>query len=61
MKYAFDHTDVLDDIPADAELVILPTDDLLLYNENKTAVDSLLKEGKNQKQYCRILNYCQPK
>ncbi len=46
MKYAFDHPDVLDDIPADAELVILPTDDPVLYNENKKTVDLLLKEGK---------------
>ncbi len=46
MKYAFDHPDVLDDIPADAELVILLTDDPVLYNENKKTVDSLLKEGK---------------
>ena len=35
MKYAFDHPDVLDKIPMDAELVILPIDDPELYNENK--------------------------
>ncbi|MBI5038677.1 MAG: hypothetical protein HZC13_02760 [Nitrospirae bacterium] len=46
MKYAFDHPDVIDNIPSEAELVILPTDDPELYNENKKTVDSLLKKGK---------------
>ena len=45
MKYAFDHPDVLDKIPMDAELVILPIDDPELYNENKKTADSLLKKG----------------
>ena len=44
MKYAFDHPDVLDKIPMDAELVILPIDDPELYNENKKTADSLLKK-----------------
>lgn len=47
MKYAFDHPDVLDKIPSEAELVILPTDDPELYNENKKTADSLLKKGEN--------------
>ena len=46
MKYAFDHPDVLENIPFEAELVILPTDDTELCNENKKTVDSLLKNGK---------------
>ncbi len=46
MKYAFDHPDVLGNIPFEAELVILPTDDTELCNENKKTVDSLLKNGK---------------
>ena len=45
MKYAFDHPDVLDKIPMDAELVILPIDDPELYSENKKTADSLLKKG----------------
>ena len=45
MKYAFDHPDVLDKIPMDAELVILPIDYPELYNENKKTADSLLKKG----------------
>ncbi len=46
MKYAFDHPDVLDNIPSESELVILPTDDPELCVENKKTVDSLLKKGK---------------
>lgn len=34
MKYAFAHPDVLDQIPPEAELVILPTNDPVLYKEN---------------------------
>ncbi|MDI6793475.1 MAG: hypothetical protein QME81_11525 [bacterium] len=34
MKYAFAHPDVLDQIPSEAELVILPTNDPILYKEN---------------------------
>ncbi|HLG30491.1 MAG TPA: DUF5647 family protein [Candidatus Brocadiales bacterium] len=45
MKYAFEHPDVLDKIPQWAELVILPTDDPELYNENRKTADSLLKKG----------------
>ncbi len=45
MKYAFEHPDVLDKIPQGAELVILPTDDPELYNENRKTADSLLKKG----------------
>ncbi len=45
MKYAFEHPDVLDKIPPGAELVILPTDNSELYNENRKTADSLLKKG----------------
>lgn len=45
MKYAFEYPDVLDKIPQGAELVILPTDDPELYNENRKTADSLLKKG----------------
>lgn len=34
MKYAFDNPDILDQIPPDAELVILPEDNPALYREN---------------------------
>lgn len=45
MKYAFDHPDVLDEIPREAELVILPLDDPKLYNENRKTADAILKRG----------------
>lgn len=41
MKYAFDHPDILDKIPSDAELIIFPNDDPAIrklvseYNEKK--------------------------
>lgn len=47
MKYAFEHPEVLDKIPPEAELVILPTDDPELYNENKKTADFLLKKGEH--------------
>ncbi len=45
MKYAFDHPDVLDTIPFEAELVILPIDDPELCHENKKTAESLVKRG----------------
>jgi hypothetical protein len=39
MKYAFDNPKVLEEIPAEAELIILPIDDPELYENNrKTAI-----------------------
>ena len=46
MKYAFDHPDILDEIPPDAELVILPKGDPELYEANKRLAESLAREGK---------------
>jgi hypothetical protein len=46
MKYAFDHPEILDEIPPDAELVILPKGDPELYEANKRLAESLSKEGK---------------
>jgi protein-tyrosine phosphatase len=46
MKYAFDHSEILDEIPPDAELVILPKGDPELYEANKRLAESLSKEGK---------------
>jgi hypothetical protein len=46
MKYAFDHPEILDDIPPDAELVILPRGDPELYEANKRLAESLSREGK---------------
>lgn len=46
MKYAFEHPEVLDKIPPEAELVILPTNDHDLCAVNKKMADSLVKKGK---------------
>lgn len=46
MKYAFEHPEVLDKIPPEAELVILPTNDADLCAVNKKMADSLVKKGK---------------
>ncbi len=46
MKYAFEHPEILDKIPPEAELVILPTNDPELFAVNKKMADSLIKKGK---------------
>lgn len=46
MKYAFDHPDILDKIPSDAELIIFPKDDPALLAENKKKAESMKKAGK---------------
>ena len=46
MKYAFDHPDILDKIPSDAELIIFPKDDPALLAENKKTAESMKKAGK---------------
>lgn len=46
MKYAFDHPDILDKIPPDAELVIFPKDDPALLKENQKLAESMTKAGK---------------
>jgi hypothetical protein len=45
MKYAFDHPDILDEIPRDASLVILPEGDLSLHKENKKTLNRLKTKG----------------
>ena len=45
MKYAFDHPEVLDQIPHDASLVILPEGDPSLERENKRTVRRLKAKG----------------
>jgi len=46
MKYAFEHPEVLNKIPPDAELILLPTNDIKLRAENKKMANSLRKKGK---------------
>ncbi len=46
MKYAFDHPDILDEVPRDASLVILPEGDLSLQKENRKMLSRLKAKGK---------------
>ena len=45
MKYAFDHPDILDKMPRDASLVILPEGDLCLKKENRKLLNRLKARG----------------
>lgn len=45
MKYAFDNPEILDRIPPDVALIILPTDDPELYKYNKKTGDKILSRG----------------
>lgn len=45
MKYAFDHPDILDDIPRDATLVLLPEKDSSLEKANKQILSRLKAKG----------------
>ena len=45
MKYAFDHLDILDEVPRDASLVILPEGDLSLQKENRKMLSRLKAKG----------------
>jgi hypothetical protein len=46
MKYAFENPNVLEGIPPEAELIILPIDDPELYEYNKKAADKMMSKGK---------------
>ena len=46
MKYAFDNPEVLENIPPDAEVIILPIDDLELREYNKKMADKIFSQGK---------------
>lgn len=46
MKYAFDNPEILDQIPREAELVILPEDDPKLLKENLKTIEKLQKSNK---------------
>jgi hypothetical protein len=46
MKYAFENPKVLEGIPPEAELIILPIDDPELYEYNKKAADKMMSKGK---------------
>ena len=46
MKYAFNNPEVLEKIPPDAEVIILPTDDPELREHNKKMADKMFSQGK---------------
>lgn len=46
MRYAFDNPEVLEKIPPEAELVILPVNDQELYEYNKKMADKMFSQGK---------------
>ena len=45
MKYAFDHPDILDEMPRGASLVILPEGDPSLQRENRKMLKRLKTKG----------------
>ncbi len=45
MKFAFENPNVLEGIPPEAELIILPINDPELYEYNKKAADKLMSKG----------------
>ena len=46
MKYAFDNPEVLEGIPPEAELIILPIDDPELYEYNLKTAEKIKRKGK---------------
>ena len=46
MRYAFDNPEVMDKIPPEAELVILPVNDQRMYDYNQKIADKMLSQGK---------------
>jgi len=47
MKYAFENPKILEEIPPESELIILPIDDPELYEYNKKTADKILSQRKN--------------
>ena len=43
---SFEHPEILEKIPSDGEMVILPENDQKLYNENLQTVKKIKREGK---------------
>lgn len=46
MKYSFEHPEVMEEIPAGAELVILPINDSEMMTKNKRMADEMFQAGK---------------
>lgn len=45
MKYAFDHPEILDEMPRDSSLVILPEGDSFLQKQNRKIASRLKAKG----------------
>jgi len=46
MRYAFENPGVLEEIPPDAELVILPVDDPELFEHNRSMGNKMISKGR---------------
>ena len=57
MQVAFEQPDILDQIPPDAELIILPENDPELYTENQVTLAGL----KQQHKCCVVVHMHMPK
>lgn len=55
MKYAFDNPEVMDKIPPEAELVILPIDDQQLFDYNRKTADKMFSQGKTSDTSIKII------
>ena len=47
MKYAFESPEILEKIPPEAELIILPIDDQELYKYNEDLANKIFSQGKD--------------
>jgi len=47
MKYAFGNPEVIEEIPPDAELIILPIDDQDLFKYNKAMGKKIMSQGRD--------------
>jgi hypothetical protein len=47
MKYAFENPEVIEEIPPDAELIILPIDDQELFKYNKAMGKKIMSQGRD--------------
>ncbi len=50
MRCAIDRPEILDTIPRDAQLILLPTNDPELHKENLKIVERLRKEGRKHEE-----------
>jgi len=57
MRYAFEHPEILDEIPRGAEVVILPENDPELYRENFR----MLEDRQGQGMPCAVFRMERPK